>query len=344
MLFKQRLHIACAFTLLFSIFLSACEPASQQVVNRIDSDPPAGQTPIGEAPTATLVPAPPLEEYTNQDFGFNLSIPTGYEVLYTYIHTVFFLAPQGTSGHRQRAWLNVELAGDLTAEWIAKQAQAENSNLGTVITSAVMTVDGEKAYVLSHLPGQDLNRQVFVVHEGFLYRFTFVPDNPQEGESYRQMETLFSAIIQSMRFLHERLETPPIISKSLMAYHLEQALEARRENEISGMLGNEFTLLYWTAPGISGEVYGRDDAARVVLEKYLPQSSDLDFQLEAGWPDAIGSPEVFFSFFPGKAILPVLVKGWGPQGHDEAVVIFSSRSDGSLFWQGVLVTEGHFMP
>jgi hypothetical protein len=343
MVIKQSLQITHTFILMLSLVLVPCEPASRPVVNRVDSAPPVGQTPIGEVPTDTPETAPPLSEYMNLNFGFSLSIPTGYEVQNTFIHTVFFLAPPGTQGHRERAWLNVELAGDLTSEWIAKQAQAENANLGIVITSALITIDGEPAYVLSHLPGQYLSRQVFVVHKGFLYHFTFVPDDPQEGESYQQMEALYSAALNSLHFRNDRLEVPPVISKSIMSYQLEQALEARREDDVLLMMGDEFTVLTWMDPGVTFTSYSRNEAARAIIDEYTTKSSDLEFRLEAGWPDVAGSPQAFAGFFVDEPITTVLVQGWGSQGSDEAVVIFGRRRDGSLFWRGVLLSQGAFI-
>jgi hypothetical protein len=340
MFFNQRFYIMFTFILLFSIVLVACGPVSRPVVNRVDPTPPVNLPLIIEDTPATPETAPALEEYTDQNFGFSLSVPEGFEVQYTHIHTLVFLAPHGTQGHRERGFLNVELAGDLTAEWLANQMRAENAYfVGFSITSTTTTIDGQAASILGHLPGQDLNRQVFVVHKGFLYRLTFMPDNPQEGESYQQMEALYSAVINSLRFLPDRREVPPVISTSIMSYQLEQALEARREDEVLRMLGDEFRILYWTDAGAILEDYERNEAAQVIMAEHIAPSPDLKFQLAAGWPEVEGDPEVFPRFFVGPAF-PVLVQGWGLSGSDEAVVIFGRRADGSLFWRGVMLSEG----
>jgi hypothetical protein len=256
---------------------------------------------------------------------------------------VVFLAPQGTPGHRNRAFLNVELAGDLTAEWLANWVQENNTYIGGTITSAAMTIDGETAYILGHLPGQDLNRQVFVVHKGNLYHLRFMPDDPQAGESYQQMETLYSAVINSLRFLLNRLEVPPVLSESILSYQLEQALEARSEDDVIRMLGDEFMVINWTVPGATSTSYRRDEAARIIFQEQIAHSPDLEFALQAGWPDVTGSPEAFTSFFIDESVIPVLVRGWGLQSSDEAVIIFGRRGDGSLFWRGVLVSIGPFI-
>jgi hypothetical protein len=343
MVIKQRLHILYTFILLFSIVLAACEPASRTVVNRVDPTPPVDQSPIIGIPTADPETAPALVEYTDQNFGFSLSVPEGFEVQYNHIHSLVFLAPQGTQGHRERGFLNVELAGDLTAEWIANQVRAENAYLvGFPITSTTTTIAGQAASILGHLPGQDLNRQVLVVYKCFLYRLTFMPDDPQAGESYQQMEALYAAVINSLRFLPDRLEVPPVISTSIMSSQLEQALEARREDDVLRMLGDEFRVLNWTDAGATYEDYGRNEAAQVVMAEHIAPSPDLEFKIPAGWPEVEGDPEVFPRFFVGPA-LPVLVQGWGPLGSDEAVVIFGRRADGSSFWRGVIVSEEPFV-
>jgi hypothetical protein len=343
MLIKQRLHILHTFILLFSIVLAACESANPQVVNRVDPTPPVDQSPIIGIPTAEPETAPALVEYTDQNFGFSLSVPEGFEVQYNHIHSLVFLAPQGTQGHRERGFLNVELAGDLTAEWIANQMRAENAYLvGFPITFTTTTLAGQAASILGHLPGQDLNRQVFVVYKDFLYRLTFMPDDPQAGESYQQMEALYAAVINSLRFLPDRLEVPPVISTSIMSSQLEQALEARREDEVLRMLDDEFRVLHWTYAGATYEDYGRNEAAQVIMAEHIAPSPDLEFKIPAGWPEVEGDPEVFAHFFVGPA-LPVLVQGWGPLGSDEAVVIFGRRADGSSFWRGVIVSEEPFV-
>ncbi len=56
------------------------------------------------------------------------------------------------------------------------------------------------AIVLSGLPGQDVNRQLFVVYNDLLYHITFVPDTPQVGTPYWQMEDLYAMIVNTFHF------------------------------------------------------------------------------------------------------------------------------------------------
>ena len=50
------------------------------------------------------------------------------------------------------------------------------------------------------LPGQDFNRQLFMVHDDLLYHMMFVPDDPQAGASYRQMEDAYAMIVNTFHF------------------------------------------------------------------------------------------------------------------------------------------------
>ena len=63
-----------------------------------------------------------------------------------------------------------------------------------------MSIDGAETFVVHFLPGQDLNRRLFMVHDDRLYRITFAPEDPQSGYSYRQMEDVFAMIVNTFHF------------------------------------------------------------------------------------------------------------------------------------------------
>jgi hypothetical protein len=70
-----------------------------------------------------------------------------------------------------------------------------------IIERTDITIDGEPAVVLDHLPGQDLNRRVFLVHEGRFYHLFFTPVDPSQPEVYQRMEDFYRTIIDSFRFV-----------------------------------------------------------------------------------------------------------------------------------------------
>lgn len=63
------------------------------------------------------------------------------------------------------------------------------------------TLGYENAEHLDGVPGQDLGRVLLVVHDGRLYRLTFVPADPTQTEVYAQMEKLFGQVVNTFRFL-----------------------------------------------------------------------------------------------------------------------------------------------
>jgi hypothetical protein len=351
MFYKRLLWIGVPFILVLSIFLAACSSANLPVtgpgiITPVGKGEPVSvgpTSPPAERPTDTPDAAQSSQEYTNQDFGFSLNYPNGYEVVSTFHYSITFLAPQGTQGHRERAFINVELAGDQTAEWYASRVKEDNANLGTIITSSTMNINSQPAQIFGRLPGQNLNRQVFIVYKGILYHLTFMPDDPQAAEGYQQMETLYAAIVNSLRFLPDRKGVPPVTEMNNMIYRLEKALETRRADDVLQTLGEEFFVGDWTPEGATSANYGRNAAAALMIDRYVSQTPDLVFQKQVDWLRLIGSgPEIFTIFFPDENVQLVLVQGWGPQGSDEAVIIIARRRDGSLYWRGVFVSKGPF--
>jgi len=51
------------------------------------------------------------------------------------------------------------------------------------------------------MPGQEISRQVIVVHDSRLFVLTFTPADAGAGEVYTQMESLYTTVIDSFRFL-----------------------------------------------------------------------------------------------------------------------------------------------
>ena len=332
-----------------AMLLSACGSAILPAASRRTSTPVGNQ----ELATPSITPRPaenPAQkqlEYISQDFGFSLQYPKGYEVQRTFVQNITFLAPPGTPGERLRGWLEVERNLDQDAGWFAEQAKQENANLGIQISSSTRVVDGQQAYVLERMPGQDLTRQVFIVYQGFLYHLTFMPDDPQAGEAYQQMEPLYVAVMDSLHFLPDRELLPPVTSIDNMVYQLERALEARSKDDLARLLEEEFSIANGmpNAPeNVTFARYGRYTAAPLILDQYLSQAPDLTLEKQVDWTSLLGDPFPFSRFFPDEVITPVLVKGWGSQSADEAVMIIAHRSDGSLYWRDLFVAQGTFAP
>lgn len=303
------------------------------------------QPPTLIAPTESAQAAPPAapgQQYTSPDFGFSLSYPAGFELQQEFPHAVTFLAPPGTPGHRERGFLSVEQALDQDAEWYANYVRKDNANLGIDVTASVQVLDGQQAYILGQVPGQDLSRQVFVVNNGILYHLTFVPDHPAAGEDYEQMQALYTAVIGSLRFLPERRIVPPITGIGNMIHHLEAALNGRSADDISRLLGDEFVLGYLsstTSEGVTFAPHGRNEVGPLILNDQLSQAPAVTLQQQVDWATIVGALDNYSGFFPGEVVTPLLAQGWGPDGTDQAVIIIARRYDNSLYWRGAFVIQ-----
>ncbi len=351
--FKQPRWIGMAILLSLALVLSACGPANAPAAS--ESAPTQAGTQQSIRSSTTLPPTEattsPQTEYTNENYGYSLRFPEGYEARQTYAHVTTIWASQGAPNEGGRLEVAVERNLDQNAEWYANQVRQDIDTLGPAISSLVpmstSVIDGQKAYIFGHVPGQDLSRQVFIVYGGFLYHLTFWPDDPQMDEAYQQMQTLYDAVMSSLRFLPERKEVPPVLTVVNMVYQIEQACETRSEDDITRLFGDDFFVAEWapnTPEGVTFARHERNEASQLILDMYLSQTPGLSLKLQVDWESMFGEPFPFYTYFPDEVITPVLARGWGPQGADEAVMIIGHRRDGSLYWRGVFVTQGTFAP
>jgi hypothetical protein len=98
-------------------------------------------------------------------------------------------------------WLEISDSYNRTAEKIADedmtyavgQQGVPLENLGR---STVM-LGGEQAVVLDGMPGQDLQRRVYVVHQQTLYILAFMPTRSENKAGGDQMQALYTAVTSS---------------------------------------------------------------------------------------------------------------------------------------------------
>jgi hypothetical protein len=144
-----------------------------------------------------------IQPYKNDALGFSLYLPKDYEI--PTASEVVFLAPG--EGHpsedRASAFIFVEPANGRTAEQVATQlAEKTKAEMGAGYTGAaitIMDIDGEPAYSVNALPGQDINRQLFMVHNDLLYSLMFLPDSSLAA-AYSQMEDVYAMIVNTFHF------------------------------------------------------------------------------------------------------------------------------------------------
>jgi hypothetical protein len=143
-----------------------------------------------------------LQSYTNQAYGYSFFIPKSYEILETDPSNVMILAPgEGHPGEeRAAAFIYVKPAGGQTVQQIVEQFKADIGPDFELLPGTALGLDKALAIVLGGLSGQDSNRQLFSVYNDLLYNIYFVPDNPNVGEPYWQMEDLYAMIVNTFHF------------------------------------------------------------------------------------------------------------------------------------------------
>jgi hypothetical protein len=172
---------------------------------------PTGE-PAGEATTAPVAEAdaaptcPPVsgeaQLFADETSGFCFHVPAGFTATrHALGSSLIVFAPETTPGHRERAFVDVELAVSRTAE-TAADAVIDALPPGFTITRSAATLGSLPAVVVEGLPGQDIQRKLFAVADDRLFTFTFVPVAlSQPDEASAEMEALYASILTSFTAL-----------------------------------------------------------------------------------------------------------------------------------------------
>jgi hypothetical protein len=127
--------------------------------------------------------------------GLCFSYPQGYTQLpYNDSVEIVALDPPG-SDVKGLFWLEISDAYDRTAEKIADQDMTYAAGLD--VGRWTVTLDGEQAVVLDGMPGQDLQRRVYVVRGQTLYILAFMPTRSEDQVASDQMEALYTVVTSS---------------------------------------------------------------------------------------------------------------------------------------------------
>jgi len=92
-------------------------------------------------------------------------------------------------------WLEVSDSENRTAEEIADEEMTYASGLD--VDRWTVTIGGEQAVVLDGMPGQALQRRVYIVREQTLYMLGFWPARSENKAAGDQMETLYTIVTNS---------------------------------------------------------------------------------------------------------------------------------------------------
>jgi guanyl-specific ribonuclease Sa len=151
-----------------------------------------------------LEASPDTQSLTREAHNFCLLYPNGYDVDEPAENeTVLFMGSLLDVTH-PKLFVEVQDAAGRTAEQIADELATEVQRSMPdydVERSFGLSVGYEPAWQLENMPGQEISRQVIVVHDGRLYKLTFVPADNQVDEVHTQLESLYTTVIDSFRFL-----------------------------------------------------------------------------------------------------------------------------------------------
>ncbi len=127
--------------------------------------------------------------------GFCFSYPQGYTQL-PYNDAVEIVSPDiPGSNVKGLFWIEISDSYNRTAEEVADQEMTYAAGLS--IGRWTVTLGGEQAVVLDGMPGQDLQRRVYIVREQTLYVLGFMPTRSENQAASAQMEALYTAVTSS---------------------------------------------------------------------------------------------------------------------------------------------------
>ena len=189
---------------ILSGLVSSCsiEPPSTPAVDMVE--PP--QTAVADVftPTPQALESTPAQTSVNDTaellssdsdrLDLCFSYPQGYTQL-PYNDSVEIVPDLPGSDVRGLFWLEISDAYDRTAEVIAEQDMTYAAGLD--VGRWTVTLDGEQAVVLDGMPGQDLQRRVYVVRGQTLYVLAFMPTRSENKAASEQMEALYDAVTSS---------------------------------------------------------------------------------------------------------------------------------------------------
>ncbi len=156
---------------------------------------------MGDAPAVCATPAADQQLLVQESQDYCLLYPATHTVTETVPRSVEIVVDSIMNHIDPRASIAVEAANDRTLDEVAAQALADYGLPAGMNTPQAITVAGEPAVMIDNLPGQDLNRRLFVIHDNQLYSFFFAPIG-DEGTSVRdQAEALYNTVVDSFRFL-----------------------------------------------------------------------------------------------------------------------------------------------
>ena len=190
---------------LYHIYFSPIDPANPAFIDDfargiLDSFTFISVSETVAAEDECVPPKAGSQQVLSETFGFCVVVPADFT----------YEEPSATNGNlfvgsmidveHPKLMIEVTEANGQTAVAAADELAASFPDMGIQRTFGD-TLGYEPAERLDGVPGQDLGRVLLAVHGDRLYRLTFVPADPGQGEVYAQMEELFRQVLSTWRFL-----------------------------------------------------------------------------------------------------------------------------------------------
>ncbi len=137
----------------------------------------------------------------NNVLGYCLQYPVGYDIVFQNEMEIMVVKGSILNSEHPSLIIDVEPADGKTVEQVADQLAADYSVPGLEVKRVPLVIDQEQAIMLDGLTGEDVNRQVVVLHNDLVYHMTIAPmEYSYSPDVHAQAEALFNTVIQSFTF------------------------------------------------------------------------------------------------------------------------------------------------
>ena len=168
-----------------------------------------------ESQNTTLTPPPnnatvPAQVVINAPLDYCFAYPQGFTLLINGSQVeVMGPHPSGSGGLvAVMVWIDVIDAPGRTALEIADEEV--NAFVGVSPLRSTVRLGGEEALVFDGMPGQDLIRKVYIVHNELLYTLSFSPYQSDNDTANAKTETLFASVTSSWVWMSSGRPCPAI--------------------------------------------------------------------------------------------------------------------------------------
>ena len=123
---------------------------------------------------------------------------------------------------------------------------------------------------------------------------------------------------------------------------LIQALVQRDFAGLQGLMRESFMIAGWRSEGTA---YAPDGAIGQLRSNFLAEAATLTFDRDRDLTALLDGMDPVSILGQGvNDPRALFVSGWGPEGHDEAILYIAHDAEGEPYWYGFLYSFGGFVP